>query len=216
MTDESCCAESCLNKLTKDQIVKARENFRRKYPTYRHQREFILDWFECNQPSAGEFVYFVSGISTCYKAWIRVLGIPRSTFYNWRRDFCNGRTNAEHGASLTLKPCEVSEAALNFIQKYFEENCDYLPTGDLWHLPSSSSKSDIFKEMQETLRSRGQPCCSMTHFLKIWKQNFPQVKIPKVIYIYFCLMRNGLDNTPACIKSRFRLILSYTPEGRGY
>lgn len=91
-----------------------------------------------------------------------------------------GRINPDHGASLTIKPSPKSETALHFMQKYFEENCDYLPTSDVWHLPSSSSKADVFQEMQQTLHARGQVCCTMTNFVKLWRQQFPQVKIPKV------------------------------------
>lgn len=170
----------CLSRLSSDQIVKTRENFQRKYPTYRHQREFILEWFEFNQPSPLQFVYHVCGIPVCYKAWITALGIPRSTFYSWKKDYCNGRINPEHGAALTIKRSDVSDAMINFLQKFFEENCDYLPTGNLWHLPSSSSKADIYCEAEEVLKSQGQRCCSLTNFAKIWKQYFSQVKIPKV------------------------------------
>lgn len=158
-----------------------REQYRRKFPSYRCQREHILDWFQNNQPNPGEFVYSVCGIRTCYKAFITALGIPRSTFFSWKSDFLKGRVNPEHGTALTLKRSDISDAVLFFLKMYFEENCDFLPTGDVWHLPSSSSKVDIFKEMNECFRRQGQFTCSLTYFTSMWKQFFPYVKIPKVI-----------------------------------
>lgn len=140
----------------------------------------MFSWFECNQPSPGEFAYSISGISTCWKAWIGVLGIPRSTFFNWKADFGKGRINPDHGSSLTIRPNLKSETAVHFMTKYFSENCDFLPTSDIWHLPSSSSRVDVFQEMYQTLKARNQPCCTQTHFVRSWKQHFPHVKIPKV------------------------------------
>ena len=178
----SCCDDMCLSRLNKAQLVKAREHYRMKYPTYRHQREHILDWFETNQPTLGNFVYNVCGITTCYKAFITVLGIPRSTFFSWKRDFCNGRVSPEHGAALTLKRSDVLDAATYFLQQFFENNCDYMPTGDVWHLPSSTSKIDVFHEMRGALRLQSQVSCSYTYFSQIWSQFFHHVKIPKVSF----------------------------------
>lgn len=177
----SCCSVNCISvKLDEAQRVKARELFRFKNPTYRHQRDFIFNWFEDNQPTPGEFTYSIMGVSVCWKTWILVLGIPRSTFFNWKSDFLKGRVNPDHGASLTLKRCPKTEVALHFLESFFKENCDYLPTSDVWNLPSSSSKDEIYDEMATSVEARGQPCCSKPNFIKLWNQQFPHVKIPKV------------------------------------
>lgn len=178
--EKECCRNKCLSRLNSSQIEKTRETFQRSYPSYRHQRGFVFEWFQLNQPRVLQFTYRVCGISTCYKAWIAALGIPRSTFFSWKKDYCNGRTCPDHGAALTFKRSDVSDAMINFLQKYFEENCDYLPTKNLMHLPASSSQADIYFEAIEVMKSLGQMCWSLSSFKKIWKQYFPQVKITKV------------------------------------
>ena len=175
-----CCKDDCLKKLTEGQILKAREMFLNSCPNYFRQRQYVLDWLESNHLLSREFAFHISGVKTCYSTWITVLGIPRRTFFRWKRDFLNGRLCADHGNRLSLRNSPATEAVVNFLEKFFEENCDYMPTGNLMHLPSSFSKCDIYEEMKEVLCELGQPCPSEALFAKVWKERFPQFKIPKV------------------------------------
>lgn len=159
---------------------RARENFCQEHSNYEKQRKFILNWFYNNQPSSGEFAYTISGISVCWSAWTKVLGITRRRFFELKRDFLLGRRNAQHGASLTSREAPQREAVLNFLDRYFTENCDYMPNSSVWHLSSSSHKADVFQEFTEHMESTNQPVCSETFFRKLWNENYSHVKIPKV------------------------------------
>lgn len=185
---EPCCSEnSCLQKLLSvSQLKKTRENFCRDYPNYGLQRQFIFNWLDGNQPTEGEFSYSISGITVCWSAWTKTLGITRRRFFELKREYLLGRRSAWHGASLTTKGCLQSEALINFLDKYFAENCDYMPNSSVWHLTSSSRKVDVFEEFTETMESSGQPKCSEALFRKIWNERYPHVKIPKVRYRFYC------------------------------
>ena len=148
LLEENCCTQrKCLQKLLSiSQMRRARENFCQEHSNYEKQRKFILNWFDNNQPSSGEFAYTISGISVCWSAWTKVLGITRRRFFELKRDFLLGRRNEQHGASLTSKEAPHREAVLNFLDRYFTENCDYMPNSSVWHLTSSSRKADVFQE----------------------------------------------------------------------
>ena len=182
LTEENCCTQKkCLQTLLSiSQMKRARENFCQEYSTYEKQRKFILNWFENNQPTSGEFAYTISGINVCWSAWITVLGITRRRFFELKRDFLNGRRNERHGAALTSRETPHREAVINFLDRYFQENCDYMPNSSVWHLTSSSRKADVFQELREDMQSTSQPVCSESFFRKIWNERYSHVKIPKV------------------------------------
>ena len=127
-------------------MKKAREHFCQDYLTYKLQRQFLFNWLNDNQPTAGVFRYYISGIKVCWSAWTKVLGITRRRFFELKREFLLGRRCACHGASLTTKDCPQSKAVINFLDRYFTENCDYMPNSSMWHLTSSSRKNEVFKE----------------------------------------------------------------------
>lgn len=179
---EICCTEkSCLQKLLSfSQIQRARELFCQEYPTYEKQRKYVLNWFESNQPEDGVFAYTISGINVCWSAWTKVLGITRRRFFELKKDFLLGRRSEQHGASLTTRDKPHEEAVVNFLDRYFEENCDFMPNSRTWHLTSSTSKGEIYEEFKLTMEATGQPVCSESFFRKIWKERYSHVKIPKV------------------------------------
>ncbi|XP_068692051.1 uncharacterized protein [Montipora foliosa] len=110
LTKETCCQETfCLQKLLSvSQMKKSRENFCHDYPTYELQRQFLFNWLDDNQPTAGVFRYYISGIKVCWSAWTKVLGFTRRRFFELKREFLLGRRSARHGASLKTKDCPQS------------------------------------------------------------------------------------------------------------
>lgn len=182
LDQEKCCREKrCLKDvLSVAQMRKAREVFCQDYPTYVSQREYILNWFDRNQPTTGEFTFSISGFQVCWNAFVKVLGITERRFFELNKDFLNGRRSAEHGSFFTSKACPQTEAAKSFLQKYFSENCDYMPNSNVWHLTSSSRKVEVYEEFRETMQATGKPSCSQSLFRRIWNTDFSHVKIPKV------------------------------------
>ena len=159
---------------------KAREVFCQDYPTYASQRQYILNWFERNQPTTAEFTFSISGYQVCWNAFVKVLGITERRFFELKKDFLMGRRSAEHGSFFTSRACPQTEAAKRFLLKYFSENCDYMPNSHVWHLTSSSRKVEVYEEFRETMQATGQPSCSQSLFRRIWNTDFSHVKIPKV------------------------------------
>ena len=83
LSQGNCCAENqCLQKvLPVGQMKKARENFCQDNSTYESQRRYIFNWLDQNQPTVGEFAYYISGLRVCWNAWTKVLGITQRRFF---------------------------------------------------------------------------------------------------------------------------------------
>jgi len=146
--------------------------------------QLSVDWLSDNRPQKDgkTFVFSICGIEVCVTFLLKTLGITRRKFYRLKKEFLvNDRRSGIHGSSGTTKLCWKSEAALNFMETYFSLMCDSLPTGNLLHLPSNIRRTDIYGEMKATLLIQGQQCCSEATFNNLWKEHFPNVKIPKVI-----------------------------------
>jgi len=142
------CSNDCFDKLTFDQIKKSCERFNVDYPIFAQERKYILGWFESNQESPRKFTYSISGINVCWKTWITILGITERRFYMEKKDFLQGRRNPAHGLTGSVKESLQSEACRNYLETYFSESCDYMPNSKIWHLTSSSRKSDVYREME--------------------------------------------------------------------
>ena len=128
---------------------------------YEKQRKYVFNWLENNQPTEVEFGYTISGIKVCWSAWMKVLSITRRRFFGLKRDFPLGRHSEQHGPSFTTRDSPQTEAVVNFLDRYFKENCDYMPNSSVWHLTSSSRKVEVF---QENMESTSQLKCSKSFF----------------------------------------------------
>ena len=83
----------------------------------------------------------------------RFLGLPKEGFFELKQDFLLGRHNKQHGMSLMSRKAPHREAMLNFLVRYFTENCDYMPQSNMWHLTSSNHKTDMFQEFPELMET---------------------------------------------------------------
>lgn len=175
-----CCIEKCLENLTTDQLQKARANFCNEYPTYELQRKMILNWFDNNQPREGEFTFTLSGKNVCRQAWLMTLGISRRRFYNLKSDYLQGRRSEKPGSYGVIPRSEETDKTIDYLETYFKEQCDYLPNTTHWHLSSSTKQTDVYQDITRAMISTGKSVCSYAPFRKVWKSNFPHVKVPKV------------------------------------
>ena len=166
--------------LSVDQIKKARDTFCQDYGSYESQRQYIFNWLDQNQPSIGVFVFFISGLRVCWSAWTKVLGITERRFFQLKREYLLGRRNSVHGGSVMYRDKLQTEAVVNFLDKYFAENCDYMPNSRVWHLTSSGRKREVYEEFIETMEATSQPKCSESLFRSVWKSRYSHVKFPKV------------------------------------
>ena len=129
LPQRNCCAENqCLQKvLSVGQMKKACENFCQDNSTYESQRRYIFNWLDQNQPTVGEFAYYISRLRVCWNAWTKVLGITQRRFFQLKKEYLLGRCSSQHGASVMYRDRLQTEAVVNFLEKYFSENCDYMP-----------------------------------------------------------------------------------------
>jgi len=181
----NCCNDECLKKLTLEQLKKARDNFYKDCPTYELQRKMILDWFDNNQPERGTFTYTISGLPVCWSAWTRTLGITIRRFYNLKADYLKGRVSEKHGSFANIPYSDETDKVIRFLDRYFKEQCDYMPNTTNWHLSSNTKKSDVYQDMCRAMEAKGMSVCSNATFTKVWNTHFSHVKIPKVNLKYY-------------------------------
>ena len=182
LVNSECCTQSqCLKKLRLEQIQKARDNFCREHPTYESQRKYVFHWLDSNQPETGTFVFSISGLTVCWKAWTMALGITSRRFYSLKSDYLNGRRSEKHGSFTNVPHSEETDHVIRFLERYFAENCDFMPNTTNWHLPSNTKRSDVYQDMFRIMTIEGISPTSNSTFRRVWNTNFGHVKIPKVL-----------------------------------
>lgn len=88
--------------------------------------------------------------------------------------------------SVNGKRCCFPSTAFEKARRWFKQfafMCDVMPTTGTKHLPSCLSKRSIYMLYKEDLTRKveNDNVLSKTHFIhRMWKKEFPDVKIPKV------------------------------------
>ena len=102
------------------------------------------------------------------------------------RNFSGGVERPVHrntgSVQLTLKRAE----AVAFMTRHFTDHCEKMPNpagcADAWHLPSTTTKEDVYKLYREfMLWQNADPAeiVSSSYFKDIWRQDFSHVTIPE-------------------------------------
>lgn len=84
--------------------------------------------------------------------------------------------------ALTTKRSE----AVAFMSSYFNDNCEKLPDPAgctaSWHLPSTTTKEDVYQLYREFYMTQGADPAELvsgSYFKDIWREDFPHVTIPE-------------------------------------
>ena len=74
-----------------------------------------------------------------------------------------------------------TQEAIGWMASFFDLMGDRMPNNVTLHLPSSTTKLQIYQRMLDDMSGRGKAVIiSQSHFFDIWKRNFDHVLIPKV------------------------------------
>ena len=87
---------------------------------------------------------------------------------------------AEHGRVGKGRYSDASIRAISWMRMFFNKVGDRMPMKDDVHLPSCLTKADVYSLASDDLCQGGLGCCSRASFYRIWKEEFPHVKIPRV------------------------------------
>ena len=146
------------------------------------QRQYILDYMKEHSRGDKSILYTISGHEVCELCFRLVYGIRHNRFQTIKSKFLDGVVYAEHGRTLTTCMTDPTIRVVSWLRSFFSKIADHMPTKKEMHVPSCLTKADVFALAVDDLTQGGLQCCKMSTFYDVWKTNFPNVKIPKVIY----------------------------------
>ena len=126
--------------------------------------------------------FIIRGKPVCQKAWVTAHDMTKDTFRRLYNLFKNGVTVVEHGIKGRNSLMQKTKECIAWLELFVHPIGDHQPDRKVIHLPSSFSRLDVFKKMQEENTQFRQPSVSMTHFYRLWDKHFSHVLIPKEGY----------------------------------
>ena len=177
-----CCSTRCMSNFTPSSILQARQIFLQM--AHRPASEWICKMMKsfCN-PNSPKWSFQILGKGVCQNAFLLFHGISSSKWYSVRKSFLRGRTHFIHRRSGTMALSPKSILVKQWMNEFILGVGD-TPTNSEIHLPMAIRKVDLHARMLRELR------ISHPHlqegdfpgellFRKVWKKDFPHVKVPK-------------------------------------
>lgn len=178
-----CCDPkqvTCFKKISQLSIEECRKKL---YigKTETQQNQFVLQYMIDHAKSDKMVLYTIFGQEVCEKCWRLVYGIRHNRFYSLVKKFTNDVLLVEHGLTGRIRPSESTLRLQSWLRSFFQKMGDQMPMSKTIHLPSCLTKVDVYELAKEDLTQGGLECCSESTMYDIWKKEFGNVKIPKVI-----------------------------------
>lgn len=177
-----CCGKkkvTCFKKITQEAIEKLRKKF---YSTSEvQQNQYMLDYMIQHSKSDKSILYTISGEEVCERCWRFVYGVRYNRLQSIKNKFIDNAVLIEHGLTGRLKPNESTLRLQSWLRSFFQKVGDRMPMEDALHLPSCLTKCDVYELARDDLTQGGLECPSISQMYGIWKKEFKNVKIPKVL-----------------------------------
>ncbi|XP_066304363.1 uncharacterized protein [Branchiostoma lanceolatum] len=172
---DPCCRRKCSTKFKKATFKEKRV----VYFSAPARDEWIkekLNSFQVGQEKR-QFEFKVDGVHVCLKAWCRIHGIGKNTYYRELKNFRMGMEWAglRRGRSLSDK-CVCMSVWFGY---YVADHSDQMPHKNERWLPFKTRKVDIFNAYTEHCEARMETYCCLQSFLNMWSKFYPHVFIKK-------------------------------------
>ena len=116
----------------------------------------------------------------CLPAWLAIIGISSSRFYEVRKEFLSGKSTCiahKKIRSISAKSCQ----AIAWLSSFFERIGDKCPDKDGILLPTCLTEKSIYSKMIEDLhKGDTEKAISFSQFNRLFRTEFSNVTIPKV------------------------------------
>ncbi|XP_030841361.1 uncharacterized protein LOC115924008 isoform X2 [Strongylocentrotus purpuratus] len=174
-----CCSTDCLARVTRADAAAARIAFKEK--SLGDQRTWLMEYFRTHSSRSEneslQFSYNIGLEQVCATAWHQVVGIVRSRFYYWQKQFRDGLLyplpanclRKGHKINKTLN----AKTELNAFARSYG---DRMPDRESVNLPHGFTKREVYRR----IRQDNAEVCSETHFKRIWRKEEQHITIPKV------------------------------------
>ena len=176
-----CCSKkkvTCFKLLTQATIERIRTSVYSLSET--EQTQPIFNYLLEHSKSDRAVLYTVGGQEVCETCFRMVYGFRYNRFNSVKVKFQHGVVMAEHGRLGRGEISGVSVRVISWLRIFVDKVGDKMPTSMVTHLPSCLTKADVYCLAYDDLTQGGLECCKISTFYKIWKENFSDVKIPKV------------------------------------
>lgn len=177
----SCCSKgnvTCFKKLSQKSIESIQTAFYALSETAQTQQ--LIQYMREHGRSDGTVLYSIAGEEVCETAFRMVYGLRYNRFSSLKAKYSGGVVLYEHGRFGRGQYTDASIRAISWLRMFINKLGDHMPTKDEIHLPPCLTKSDVYGLAAEDLSQGSLECCGMSTFYKIWKKEFPNVKIPHV------------------------------------
>lgn len=181
------CEKNCVSTvhgLSEYDVLIAHASFSSK--TAIEQRRWIFDYLatHCPNDSIGlkevkNTAFFLCGRRVCLFAWLSLLSISSSRFYEIRKEFVDGQMepSPKRPRSMSVN----SQQAIAWMSSYFERVGDKRPDKDGIYLPTCLTEKAIHSRLIEELyRGEESDAVCFSQFNRLFRTCFPKVTIPKV------------------------------------
>jgi len=118
----------------------------------------------------------------CQKYWQRIYGVSNNRVQQVMGVVKSGATVADNARDGTKLASDRRATTIAYLSQYFDDNCDKQPSVNgqtaEWHLPSSTTKDDLYSEYKLWCTDRGLKPVDASYYRKIWLKEFKHVTIP--------------------------------------
>ena len=188
-----CCDNLCLRHLTAMDVIACQTEINQyKNKTDRKRCLFAKLTNGSSETSKGMITtrYFVAGKEICAAAWCKVYSVSYRTLRRMKQKIILGE-EMEHGNLGKKRRNTKTEAAIAWMDRYFNLIGDKMPDKDQIHLPCWENQKDIYHRYCNDFKSRGsmeEDLLGISLFYKVWIDHFSNVIIPEVSKIVVHLL----------------------------
>jgi hypothetical protein len=167
----SCCDASCLKEFGREEVAKQREYY---FGLSLKERSVVLRGC-INQSHRGRTGYVVNGVSLCRIGFKKLFSVGNDRLQRVAKDiFCQVQSNT------FCKEKSTTQLSLEqWLNNFFSTNVESLPHKDIFHLADNWTKYEVFESFRNETLLREEASLTYSWFCRIWKLEFPRVRIPK-------------------------------------
>ena len=183
----SCCDKFCLRHLTAMDVIACQSemNFKGKTDQRKYLFSKLMDGSSQTSQGVISTRHFVAGKEICPAAWCKVFCISYRTLRRMEQKIPLAE-GVEHGNCGKKRKNTKTEAALAWMDRYFNLVGDKMPDSNQIHLPCWENQKDIHYRYCCDLKARGsmeEDLLGISMFYKVWTDNFSNVVIPEVRWL---------------------------------
>lgn len=185
----TCCENFCLRRLTAmDVIASKAEQSQCQNRSERSNWLFTKLRENSSETNKGDLQtrYFVAGKEICSSAWCKLFSVSHRTLQRMQSKL-TFEDGIQHGNSGKKRLNTKTEAAVAWMERYFNLIGDKMPDKDQIHLPCWETQKDIYHRYSSDVQKRGEEILGISMFYKIWTEKFSNVVIPEVSEIMYII-----------------------------